>query len=362
MLHVLYSGKPRKIARYFCRGAHINYGRPECISFGSLRPDTTIGAEILKAVENNAIDAAIKAAEQITQQQEMHRKNLLLELEQARYETNLSARRYEAVDPSNRLVAGELEARWNQTLQHLKEVEIRLEKLDHSQQKVTIPDCEFFMNIASDLSTVWNLPSTDMKLKQKILRLLICEIIVRLDDQKSELVFTIHWKGGRHSELRILKNKSGHHRRCNSIEAIKVIEQMAPHFSDKTIANSLNRLGLKTGMGNSWNKSRVNSTRNHHKFPTYVSNAEISRPFLTLEEAAAELQINPSTVRRLIKNNVITAKQVISCAPWQIDKSELKKESVKMVIKGLKNRKRCPQSLSADGETPMLFSLLQGGA
>ena len=362
MLHVTYSGRGGKVARYFCRGAHINHGRPECITFGSLRPDTAISAEILKVVEDNAIEAAIKAAEQMTQQQELHRKSVLLELDQARYEANLSARRYEAVDPSNRLVAGELEAKWNQALQHLKDVEERLEKLSHPQQKAIIPGRELFIDIADDLSTVWNLPSTGMKLKQKILRLLICEIIVQVDKQESELVFTIHWKGGRHSELRVSKNKTGHHHRCNSIESIAVIQQMAPHFSDQIIATTLNRLGLKTGTGNSWNKFRVNSARNHRKLPTYNPNVGIPRPFLTLEEAAIELQVSPSTVRRLIRNNLITAKQTISCAPWQIDKSELEKESVKTIIKGIKNGKRCPQLLSTNGQAPMLFSIQQGGA
>jgi DNA invertase Pin-like site-specific DNA recombinase len=361
MLHVYYSGKGKNVCRYFCRGAHINYGKPECISFGGLRPDEAISCEILKAVENDAIEASFKAAEQVVQQQEIHRKTFLLELEQARYEANLSAKRYETVDPTNRLVAGELEARWNQALQHLKEVENRLEKLDNAQQNILLPDRETFLNLANDLSTVWNLSSTDMKLKQKILRLLICEIIVRVDQEKREIIFTIHWKGGRHSELRVLKNKVGHNSRRNSTESIEVIEQMALHFSDKAIATTLNRLGLKTGTGISWNKSRVNSTRNHHKFPTYNPSAESTHCFLTLEKAAEELQVSQATIRRLIRNKVIVAKQVISCAPWQIQKSELEKESVKNIIKGVKNGKKSPRSLPANGETPMLFSLQREG-
>lgn len=357
MLHVYYSGSKGNVCRYFCRGAHINYGKPECISFGSLRPDEAISSEILKAVENDAIEASLKAAEQMVQQQEIHHKAFLLELEQARYEANLSAKRYETVDPTNRLVAGELEARWNQALQHLKEVENRLERLKDSQQQILLPDREVFFNLANDLSTVWNLPSTDMNLKQKILRLLICEIIVRLDEQKRELTFTIHWKGGRHSELRVLKNKSGHHNRRNSTESIEVIAQMALNFSDKVIASTLNRLGLKTGIGNSWNKSRVNATRNHHKLPSYDPNTEIGNSFLTLEKAAAELQVSHSTIRRLIKRKVISAKQAISCAPWQIHKSELEKDLVKNIVKGIKNGKKSPRALLTNGEIPMLFSL-----
>ncbi|OJW53842.1 MAG: hypothetical protein BGO67_10195 [Alphaproteobacteria bacterium 41-28] len=284
-----------------------------------------ISSEISKAVENDAINASIKAAEQVVEQQEAQRKALLLELEQARYEATLFTKRYEAVDPTNRLVAGELEPRWNQALQNLKEVENRLEKMEISQQKIPLPDRKIFLNLANDLSTAWNLPSTDMKVKQKILRLLICEIIARIDNQKSEVILTIHWKGGRHSELRVLKNRTGHHGHSNSAESVEVIAQMSLYFSDKVIATTLNRLGFKTGTGNSWTQSRVRSARNYYGIPVHDPNIATSNPFLTLEKTAEKLQVSNATIRRLIKDKIITAKQVISCAPWLIDKSELEK-------------------------------------
>ncbi|MBP6952725.1 MAG: recombinase family protein [Alphaproteobacteria bacterium] len=357
MLHVVYTGKRGNVCRYYCRGAHINHGRPGCISFGSLRPDMAVSNEILKAVENDAIEASIKAAEQIVYQQEAQRKILSLELEQARYEANLLARRYEAVDPMNRLVAGELETKWNQALENLKEVEHRLEGMENSQKKIRPPDRETLFNLANNLPTVWNLPSTDMKIKQKILRLLICEIIARVDNQKSEIVFTIHWKGGRHSELKILKNKKGHHSRANNTESVEVIEQMASHFSDKTIATTLNRLALKTGTGNSWTQSRVRHVRNYHGLLAYNPSAAGDNLFLTLEKAAEELQVSKVTVRHLIKDKIITAKQAISCAPWQIHRSELEKESLKRIIRDIKNGKKVPRSLPTQREIPMLFSM-----
>jgi hypothetical protein len=107
MLHVAYSGKRSEVPRYHCRGAHINHGAAWCISFGGLRPDQAIAAEILKAVEGNAVEAAVEAATRIAEQRRQQRQALALELEQAQYEARLAARRYEAVDPDNRLVAAE---------------------------------------------------------------------------------------------------------------------------------------------------------------------------------------------------------------------------------------------------------------
>ena len=126
MLHVAYSGTHGEVPRYHCRGAQINHGTDWCISFGGLKPDRAVAAEILKVVEGNAIEAALEIAARVAEQQRQRHQTLSLELEQARYEAHLAARRYEAVDPGNRLVAAELEARWNAALVTVGEVEQRL--------------------------------------------------------------------------------------------------------------------------------------------------------------------------------------------------------------------------------------------
>src|SRR5213082_534202 len=126
MLHVAYSGTHGEVPRYHCRGAQINHGTDWCISFGGLKPDRDVAAEILKAVEGNAIEAALEVAARAADQQSQRHLALSLELEQARYEARLVARRYEAVDPDNRLVAGNLGARWNAALSTVGEVEQRL--------------------------------------------------------------------------------------------------------------------------------------------------------------------------------------------------------------------------------------------
>ena len=113
-----------------------------------------------------------------------------------------------------------------------------------------IPEKETLLSLAHNLPLVWNASTTDMRLKQRITRILIREIIADLDEAAGEVVLIIHWTGGRHSELRVKKNLTGHHSRCTSLETIEVIRQMAGRFPDEQIAATLNRLGLKTGSGN----------------------------------------------------------------------------------------------------------------
>lgn len=161
------------------------------------------------------------AAEQTEQQRQELRKSLELEVEQARYETRLAARRYESVDPEQRLVAAELEARWNSALQKEQDLEDRLENFDRGINQAPAPNKELLLSLAQDLPAIWNSPSTDMRLKQRIVRILIEEVVVDVDESIREIILFIHWAGGRHSELRIKKRETGKHRWCTSLRVWK---------------------------------------------------------------------------------------------------------------------------------------------
>jgi DNA invertase Pin-like site-specific DNA recombinase len=355
MLHVAYSGTRSEVPRYHCRGAHINHGAAWCISFGGLRPDQAIAAEILKAVEGNAVEAAVEAATRIVEQCRQKRQALTLELEQAQYEARLAVRRYEAVDPDNRLVAAELEARWNTALRRVGEAEARLRQLETTgQQTARIPDKESLVSLAQNLPAVWNAETTDMRLKQRITRILIQEIIADVDESAGEIVLMIHWAGGRHSELRVKKNLTGHHSRCTNMEAIEIIRRMAGRFPDEQIAATLNRLGLKTGSGNNWVELRVRTARSYHKLPSY--DPQLRQNILTLEEASDGLGVSHKIVRRLIDCKVITATQVVPCAPWEIPAESIQSEQVLREVAAVKRGRRIEQK-HREAELPMFTAL-----
>src|SRR3989454_3071739 len=301
MLYVAYSGPKGAVIRYGCNGKRLDCGEGSCISFGGLRIEEAISEQVLRAIEGNTIDAALKAATEIGERQQELRKAIELETEQARYQARLSARRYEAVDPEQRLVAKELEARWNAALQKVQDLENKLRELDGKQFSAPLPNPEVLLSLAQDLPAVWNAPSTDMRLKQRIVRILIREIVVDVDEEKHEVVMLLHWAGGRHSELRIKKNAGGRHRRCTSLEAVEVVRRMAGQFSDEQIASTLNRLGMRTGAGNTWNEGKVCSLRHYHQMPAYDASR---RPadILTLDQTARRLGVSPTVVRHLIQN------------------------------------------------------------
>src|ERR1035441_7755424 len=104
--------------------------------------DQAIAKEVLQAIEGDAVEAALEAAGQMQQQREQQRTALNLELEQAQYEAKLAARRYEAVDPDKRLVAAELEARWEAALKQTKDLEAQLNRFDQELGAAATPDRE----------------------------------------------------------------------------------------------------------------------------------------------------------------------------------------------------------------------------
>jgi DNA invertase Pin-like site-specific DNA recombinase len=351
MLHVYYGRGGAR--RYHCRGAQVNHGEPgKCIGFGAARVDEAIAQEVLHVIGGNAIDAALEAADQLRRQRDDRRAALALEVDQACYEVRLAERRFEAVDPDNRLVAATLEARWNSTMQHAKDLADRLDAFDRDVSLAVIPDRTVLLSLAHDLPAVWRAPTTDMRLKQRIVRVVIQEIVADVDEITRMMVLVIHWVGGRHSELLVRKAAPGQHRHRTSVEAIDVIRGMAGRFQDEQIAATLNRLRLRTGSGNTWTEIRVSSARKSHALPAYDSR----RPHeeLTLQDAARHLGVSTTTLRRLIRDRHVPARQVVPCAPWEIARDVLDSDQVRTAIRRIRagNGPRTPQG----DQQPSMFS------
>src|SRR5205823_2717039 len=115
-LHVAYSGTNGSAGRYHCRGGQINHGGEPCISFGGMRVDRAVGAEVIGRLQPLGVEAALAVAEMRRIESAEKQRQIEFALEQARFEAARARRQYDAVDPDNRLVAGELERRWNETI------------------------------------------------------------------------------------------------------------------------------------------------------------------------------------------------------------------------------------------------------
>lgn len=309
---------------YRCERPHQSLGRPRCMTFGAKSVDTAVGRELLLAVEPLAIEAALHAEHRYMEQQSEQRHIVELELQQARYDASLAERRYAACDPDNRLIAAQLEKSWEATLQRVHSCEARLVEIEKPSPAPTTPD---FTGLAEDLEAAWSASGVTMRSRQQLVRALIADIIVNYDAGSREMVLVIHWRGGQHSELRVRKPRSGEHGCRTSEEALAVIRSMVTRWSDDHIAATLNRMGLPTGQGKTWTAIRVSSVRYVRDIHAYKS-ADKDGEWLTMSDAAATLAVSHHQIRRLIKEGILAAEQVVPDAPYQIRASDLQTERV----------------------------------
>lgn len=346
-LHVCYSGSNGNTGRYNCRGALINHGTDPCIGFGSLRVDQAIGAEVLERLQPLGIEAALTAVKASNQQVNEKRQQVTLALEQARYEAAHAQRQYDAVDPDNRLVAGELERRWNVALALVHERQAELDALDSRKPEASDDNERLeILRMGADLSEAWNHPKATSVTRKRIIRAVVREIVVRIDDDQIKMM--VHWQGGDHTALAVRKNKAGHHRWSSPPDLEPLIRTLARQLPDRDIASLLNRLGKVTGRQNGWTQSRICSFRNQHGIEVYKAGERVTRGEHTMQEAAEMLGVRPMAVLRMIRAGRLPAEQYCKGAPWVIRRDDIERPDIKHHAESGMRR---PLSKSSDQRT-----------
>lgn len=339
-LHVTYSGSQGNVPRYACRGAAINHGTAKCLSFGGLALDKAVEQEVLKTIKPEAIRATLAHQEKLYISETEHRRAMELALTQAEYEAERAFRQYNATEPENRLVAAELERRWNRALQEVEHLKAELKKAPKHY-----PDPEEFaylLALAEDFPRVWHDPGTDMAMKKRIVRTLIEEVLVDVDEEHAVIDVVIHWAGGCHTTLQVKKNRTGHHHYSTSQDIVELVRDLAHVASDREIARILNRLHLKTGRDNTWTEGRVRALRNYQSIPVYSPEEQARAEWLNMAQAAEYLGVSPMSVRRLLSAGVIRGKQIVAYAPWIIRREDLDTEQVKSAVSAIKAGRRSP--------------------
>ncbi len=331
-LQVHYSGNNGRAVRYRCRNLWTSSGPVECISFGAYRVEEAVEQELLRVLTPLGLEAALGALENNRKESEEKLLQREMALQQAGYEATLARRQYDSVDPENRLVASELETRWNARLQRVQELEEEVNQLKSEQGEGLLGrERERLFDLARDIPAVWNHPLAPAGLKKRILRTVVNEIVASLCEERIGLV--IHWQGGDHTELGVVRSRSGEHRWQTDVETERIIRELSRMMPDGALAGLLNRLGKRTAKGHRWTQARVCAFRSERKIPVYQEGERRARGELTLDEAAQVLQVGKSSVHRLIRKKILPASQVCRGAPWVIRKSDLALQTVKEALR-----------------------------
>jgi DNA invertase Pin-like site-specific DNA recombinase len=297
---------------YACYQANRDYGAPRCQHFTARHVDKAVIDLFLEAVQPARLEVALAAVEQIETQRDMLAAQWQKRLERARYEAELARRRYEQVDPDNRLVAGELEQRWEERLRESKRLQ---QEWQRAQQQELAPlseaDRQLIRELADDLPALWHAETTTNAERKHLLRCLIQDVSLDRFSRPGVSIIHVRWHTGTTTTVEVERPQPG----CwTPPAALQRIQELAPHHPDDQIAVILNEEDLCTGKGMRWTANRVEKVRKRRGIPTGCPcHAKEPGPrgdgLLATREAARRLGVDAATITTWFRRRILHGHQ-----------------------------------------------------
>jgi len=319
-LAVFYQGPTKATPGYYCATGSLVNGRGVFhLRIGGIAVQTAVVEAFLAALAPAALQACLTAAQQLEDGHDTALAQWRREVQRAQYAAGKAERRYQAVDPDNRLVARGLEAAWESALRDLADAEAELARRETARPKtLSAQERAAILALGEDLDQVWAAPTTTDRDRKQLLRTLLEEVNITLHREAAQAALVLRWKGGAISEL-TLSTKRQQPRIRTSEDTIGLLRRLAVHYPDAVIAGIFNRQGRRTARGLSFTASRVQSLRHHHNISCHQPDDQPQEgPVLTVADAAAELGVAPSTLHRWLGDGFIPGEQITPGAPWRI--------------------------------------------
>ncbi len=269
-------------AHYSCDRRHNRFGDPLCTYASAQRIDNRVEAMLLEVLNAGTIDLTFQVLKNKQHEDQLEKDHHQKMIERFKYEANLAKRRYESVDPENRLVAGTLEKEWNNCLEKLRDVEEKFKKKFSTTDEKTMSVSKIKEAIR-DLPDLWKKDTLSVVDKKEIIRCVVDRVVVNAGEKKFDV--RIVWQGGSITALEIPKYL------FSDFRVFERISDLAHEHPDKSIAIILNKEKIKTLKGKLWSSRRVMDFRLSNKIPSsfttsselripdngYVSSSELSK-------------------------------------------------------------------------------------
>jgi excisionase family DNA binding protein len=316
---VAYRGDGRRCGQFVCRSQWNDRGTDFfCQVLGARQIEETVVRLFLHAVEPAGVEVALGALESLRQEQERVAGHWRQRIERAEYEAERARGRYEAVDATNRLVAGELERRWNEALTTAADVRREAEeRLEQLTRQLSDFERERVRRMAHDVGRIWAAASTSPRDKKRLLRAAIERVVITSTERGIKVA--VEWKGGEITEEEFARRRRGEPTRVTDVELVELVRRLAAEKLDDTqIARVLSRRGMRTATGLTFTKRRVQSIRACHEIPCGAPRSSSDEPLYTAEDAARELGVSSRTIHQWLRAGLIRGQQSMPGAPWRV--------------------------------------------
>jgi DNA invertase Pin-like site-specific DNA recombinase len=320
-LTVRYTGNGGIYPCYLCnRLRRDGLASKDCMSFRCDLLDGAIAAEVLKALRPAEIELALAALQELESRDRTISRQWQMRLERAEYEAALAERRYQEVDPSQRLVAGTLERRWNDALLQLEDLKKQAAEFLHQEARVATPEQKAkVLALASDLPRVWHAHTTQAKDRKRMLRLLIKDITVEKALNPKQLLAHIRWQGGACTDICVQLPPNIADRVRYAAAVVDRVRHLAQSLPDGDIADCLNQEGQVSALGKPFTGSMIQWIRYRYQIPR----ATLVRPEeLTVQQVAERFRVSPNVVYYWVDRGVIQARRLNAGSPYWITLNE----------------------------------------
>lgn len=323
-LTVRYKGNGGIYPTYECGWMHREaLATKNCLSVRANLIDDAICEEVFKALKPAELELALAALTDIEQRDHDIMRQWQMRIERAEYDCALAQRRYEEVDPSNRLVAASLESRWNAALLHVDELKTQCTTFLKQKARVFNPEQKAkVLALAHDLPHLWHADSTQDKDRKRMLRLLIADITVEKQPDKRLVILHIRWQGGACSDTEVELPLPIADRLRYTPQIIERVRDLATQKSDALIVQTLNQEGLHSSRGLAFTVGMVKWIRYRYAIPApnLIKSGEI-----TVRQLCQRFGVSIHVAHYWIKHKMVEARQVDDQGPWWIkltDQSE----------------------------------------
>jgi DNA invertase Pin-like site-specific DNA recombinase len=280
---------------YICQGPRevdrIDKGYCQRISGYSL--DKAIGALLVETVTPLALEVALSVQQELQSRWDEADRLRRLQVDRARYESELARRRFLRVDPDNRLVAASLETEWNSKLRALSEAEQNYERQRHADQlKVSPVQREQVLALATNFPQLWNDPGTPNRERKRMIRLLIEDITIRKGEQ---IQLDVRFRGGMSKTLMLPRPLSYCESHKQNPAMIAEMDRLLDDYNYADVARILNEKGFKTGDGLPLTSIAVGYVRKAYGLKSRFDRLR-ERGMLTISEMARACGLSINTI------------------------------------------------------------------
>ena len=242
-----YATKEKRSPAYVCYQAYINEGKAGCQCMSARTIDEAVTELFFEAVTPAKVDIAIKALEQLEDDQAAAQKEWQLQIQQAEYEVQLARKRYEAVDPENRLVAAELETEWEAALTELRKLKQSCQDFQRKHRGNLIKnDHELIKKLSGDLKKVWRANSTTMEERKALLRFLVKRVHLDGITKQGKICIDVEWHTGAHTSTTIDRQAIGIWAPRTPQSVVERIRKLLETCTYEQIAEKLNEEGFRS--------------------------------------------------------------------------------------------------------------------